>query len=225
MFSVFLCCILCLKDGWNDNLPVNTKQPSSAHCQKQLKQKKLSKQLKGPERNVFSRPESPESASCTIEVECWIQNRKIRPGLPLFDSNLERASAFNRLAFGVVVEVDEGHHDLGKIPREWGSERFSSLVSYFCRHLGLKIVSGNLNLKIIKWAPPSVYLLEFCSWFYDREAQSKENWPNEASAPPPSEWRPPPRHGEIRESGWWTHLCNISGQQGDGIIMIIQHHL
>ena len=26
MFSVFLCCILCLKDGWNDNLPVSTKQ-------------------------------------------------------------------------------------------------------------------------------------------------------------------------------------------------------
>ena len=152
MFSVFLCCILCLKDGWNDNLPVSTKQHFVKNSSNKIK---LLKQLKGPERNVFSRPESPESASCTIEVECWIQNRKM---WPLFDSDLERASAFNRLAFGVVVEVDEGHHDLGKILREWGSERFSSLVSYFCRHLGLKIVSGNLNLKIIKWAPQSIYL-------------------------------------------------------------------
>ena len=64
MFSVFLCCILCLKDGWNDNLPVNTKQLKNSSTTK------LSKQLKGPERNVFSRPESPESASCTIEIEC-----------------------------------------------------------------------------------------------------------------------------------------------------------
>ena len=40
MFSVFLCCILCLQDGWNDNLPVNTKQLKQKNAQNSWRDQK-----------------------------------------------------------------------------------------------------------------------------------------------------------------------------------------